>query len=121
MPLVISEPDVNELSRLVSDLGHILHACVLDGASVGYILPFTEEEAEASKTRASEETVFFVSMAPAATRASSAVLREEREVLRAEVTDCVLLRRLFSVSRLVTLLVSFLMAMLTSELILLLS
>ena len=47
MPLVISEPDVNELSRLVSDLGHILHACVLDGASVGYILPFTEEEAEA--------------------------------------------------------------------------
>lgn len=47
MPLVISEPDADELERLVPGLGRVLHACVLDGASVGgYIfLPFTEVEA----------------------------------------------------------------------------
>jgi len=35
------------LDRLIHDLADILHACVGDGASVGFILPFSRAEAEA--------------------------------------------------------------------------
>lgn len=35
-----------EAERAVPELGALLHACVLDGASIGFVLPFSLEEAE---------------------------------------------------------------------------
>lgn len=37
----------DELSRHISDFGDLLHACVLAGASVNFVQPFSREEAEA--------------------------------------------------------------------------
>jgi ribosomal protein S18 acetylase RimI-like enzyme len=36
-----------EVESRIGELGQLLHACVLDGASIGFVLPFTEAEAEA--------------------------------------------------------------------------
>jgi ribosomal protein S18 acetylase RimI-like enzyme len=38
--------DAEALRARLSDLGALLHACVLDGASIGFILPFTSAEAD---------------------------------------------------------------------------
>jgi GNAT superfamily N-acetyltransferase len=46
MTLEIRELDAARLEASTAALARVLHACVMDGASVGYILPFTEEEAE---------------------------------------------------------------------------
>jgi ribosomal protein S18 acetylase RimI-like enzyme len=37
----------DDLARRVGELGALLHACVHDGASIGFVLPHTEEESEA--------------------------------------------------------------------------
>jgi ribosomal protein S18 acetylase RimI-like enzyme len=42
----ITQLDARSLRARTSDLGALLHACVLDGASIGFILPFTAAEAD---------------------------------------------------------------------------
>ena len=37
----------DDLERHISDFGALLHACVHHGASIGFILPFSERDAEA--------------------------------------------------------------------------
>jgi len=37
----------DEIARRVRELGALLHACVHDGASIGFVLPFTEDDAAA--------------------------------------------------------------------------
>jgi predicted N-acetyltransferase YhbS len=49
---VIAAPDVavfdaDDVTRALGDLGALLHACVMDGASVGLVVPFTPADAEA--------------------------------------------------------------------------
>ncbi len=44
---MISRLDVEGFDAAVSDLTDILHACVQDGASVGFILPFTLDQSHA--------------------------------------------------------------------------
>lgn len=46
-PWTIREPSADELAGAVADLAALLHACVHAGASIGFILPFPREEAEA--------------------------------------------------------------------------
>jgi len=43
----ISPLSVNEATDHVAALGALLHACVHDGASIGFVLPFTVAEGEA--------------------------------------------------------------------------
>jgi len=42
----ITQLDAQSLRARVSELGALLHACVHDGASIGFILPFTKDEAD---------------------------------------------------------------------------
>lgn len=42
----VSELSIVAAAANVEELGALLHACVLDGASVGYVLPFTPADAE---------------------------------------------------------------------------
>ncbi len=44
---MIVELDGGAAAARIAELAGILHACVLDGASVGFIVPFTMSEAEA--------------------------------------------------------------------------
>jgi hypothetical protein len=37
----------DEIERRLAELGALLHACVLDGASVGFVVPFATEAAQA--------------------------------------------------------------------------
>lgn len=46
-PTTLSRLSADDLVRHLPDLGALLHACVHAGASVGFILPFTEAESEA--------------------------------------------------------------------------
>jgi len=46
-PVVLAALSVDEAERRLAELGALLHACVLDGASVGFILPYTAGQAEA--------------------------------------------------------------------------
>jgi len=46
-PIAVTELAPEEVAGSLRDLGELLHACVHDGASVGYVLPFAPEEAEA--------------------------------------------------------------------------
>jgi len=43
----ISAFSPEEIERRIAELGTLLHACVQDGASIGYILPFSVAESEA--------------------------------------------------------------------------
>ena len=43
---VIIDVSSSELAARIKDFGVLLHACVLDGASVGFILPYAQAEAE---------------------------------------------------------------------------
>jgi ribosomal protein S18 acetylase RimI-like enzyme len=43
----IAELDADGFAGAVEDLADVLHACVLDGASVGFVLPFSIEDAMA--------------------------------------------------------------------------
>ena len=45
--IVITPLTADELVRHVSELGALLHACVHDGASVGFVMPYSVEESEA--------------------------------------------------------------------------
>ncbi len=45
MDLAINEVSADALTAHIAAFGELLHACVLDGASIGFILPFTPEEA----------------------------------------------------------------------------
>ena len=47
MSFAISEVSASEAARHVAALGALLHACVHDGASIGFVLPFTVAESEA--------------------------------------------------------------------------
>ncbi len=44
--LSITPLSAAEAERAVPELGALLHACVLDGASIGFVLPFSLKEAE---------------------------------------------------------------------------
>ncbi len=44
---MIRELDADQARAQLADLGDILHACVADGASVGFVMPFSPPEAEA--------------------------------------------------------------------------
>ncbi|MCV0395840.1 MAG: GNAT family N-acetyltransferase [Rhizobiaceae bacterium] len=44
--IVIEAVDADEARRLLPDLGALLHACVHDGASIGFVLPFSSANAE---------------------------------------------------------------------------
>ena len=46
-PIAVAELAPEELPGNVGALGELLHACVHDGASVGYVLPFAPQQAEA--------------------------------------------------------------------------
>jgi ribosomal protein S18 acetylase RimI-like enzyme len=46
-PVTLAEVAPDGLAEHLDDLAEVLHGCVLDGASVGFILPFTVEEARA--------------------------------------------------------------------------
>lgn len=46
-PWTIREQSAADLGRALPDLTALLHACVHAGASIGFILPFPREEAEA--------------------------------------------------------------------------
>jgi ribosomal protein S18 acetylase RimI-like enzyme len=47
MSLAISPLSAGEANSCVAELGALLHACVHDGASIGFVLPFTVAEGEA--------------------------------------------------------------------------
>jgi ribosomal protein S18 acetylase RimI-like enzyme len=47
MSVAISEVSANEAAHHVAALGALLHACVHDGASIGFVLPFTVAGSEA--------------------------------------------------------------------------
>lgn len=42
----IMQLDAGAFEERIGELGALLHACVLDGASIGFILPFSSTEAE---------------------------------------------------------------------------
>ena len=44
---VISVFSADDIASHVGELGGLLHACVHDGASIGFVLPFTAEDSEA--------------------------------------------------------------------------
>jgi ribosomal protein S18 acetylase RimI-like enzyme len=44
-PPTIAEIRAGDLPLVLDDLAGVLHACVLDGASVGFVLPFAVDEA----------------------------------------------------------------------------
>lgn len=44
-PVTLSEVAADGLAGHLDDLAEVLHGCVLDGASVGFVLPFTVEAA----------------------------------------------------------------------------
>ena len=46
-PVPLAALSADEAERHVAELGALLHACVLDGASVGFILPYAPAQAEA--------------------------------------------------------------------------
>ena len=46
-PVTLAEVAPDNLAAHLDDLAEVLHGCVLDGASVGFILPFTLDEARA--------------------------------------------------------------------------
>src|SRR5262245_43016838 len=43
---VIASFSAEDVARPLAELGALLHACVFDGASVGFVLPYTQAEAE---------------------------------------------------------------------------
>lgn len=43
----ITKLTIADFTRELPGLAALLHACVMDGASIGFILPFTDEEARA--------------------------------------------------------------------------
>ena len=47
MSLVIRELGPDEAEALAAELGTLLRNCVEDGASVGFVMPFSQAEAEA--------------------------------------------------------------------------
>src|SRR5688572_32755281 len=47
----ISVFSAGDIASHVRELGALLHACVHDGASVGFVLPFTQDEGEAFWSR----------------------------------------------------------------------
>ena len=47
----ISTFSADDIMRHVGELGALLHACVHDGASIGFIMPFTPEDSEAFWSR----------------------------------------------------------------------
>ena len=46
MSVAISPLSATEAARQVAELGALLHACVHDGASIGFVLPFSAAESE---------------------------------------------------------------------------
>jgi len=50
-PTTISMLSADDVASRVPELGALLHACVHAGASVGFVLPHTEDEGEAFWTR----------------------------------------------------------------------
>jgi GNAT superfamily N-acetyltransferase len=46
-PAAVAEVRAEALARELPEFGALLHACVADGASVGFVLPFRPDEAEA--------------------------------------------------------------------------
>lgn len=46
-PLTISLFSADETASHLRELGALLHACVIDGASIGFVLPFEPHESEA--------------------------------------------------------------------------
>jgi hypothetical protein len=46
-PAAIAVYSADDIVRDLGALGALMHACVLDGASIGYVLPFSAAEAEA--------------------------------------------------------------------------
>lgn len=46
-PTVISIFSADDIASHVGELGALLHACVHDGASIGFVLPHTEADSEA--------------------------------------------------------------------------
>ncbi|MGK9231836.1 GNAT family N-acetyltransferase [Inquilinus limosus] len=44
-PVTLAEVEPDGLAPHLDDLAEVLHGCVLDGASVGFVLPFTVEAA----------------------------------------------------------------------------
>lgn len=44
---IISIFSVDDIASHVRELGALLHACVHDGASIGFVLPFTADDSEA--------------------------------------------------------------------------
>jgi ribosomal protein S18 acetylase RimI-like enzyme len=45
-PVSIERLPAADVPSAIPGLARVLHACVLDGASIGFVWPFTEEEAE---------------------------------------------------------------------------
>ena len=62
--IMIEEVSASDYPALIADLGMILHDSVLQGASVGFVLPFSQAEAEA----------FFRSLEPALASGSRRLL-----------------------------------------------
>lgn len=44
---IISTLSADDIAVQIGELGALLHACVHDGASISFVLPFTEDESEA--------------------------------------------------------------------------
>jgi ribosomal protein S18 acetylase RimI-like enzyme len=47
LPTAIAVAGADELAGLVPDLGALLHACVHDGASIGFVMPHAQADGEA--------------------------------------------------------------------------
>lgn len=47
MSVAISTFSAEDISHHLGELGALLHACVHDGASIGFVLPYAQSEAEA--------------------------------------------------------------------------
>lgn len=45
-PTAIASFSADEVARHLPELGALLHACVLDGASIGFVLPYAQADAE---------------------------------------------------------------------------
>lgn len=45
--MTISTFSADDIASHIGELGALLHACVHDGASIGFVLPYTQAEAEA--------------------------------------------------------------------------
>ncbi len=44
--VTIDEIDATEMQAVLPELGRLLHECVQDGASIGFVFPFTPEQAD---------------------------------------------------------------------------